>query len=181
MTRYDVRAFPNGRVAFVNVKDIDEAIENEKEILLVCNAWSGGYAIAIGADKENDPDFGECYMSYSYEIKEDTFNEEAMKRFHKIIFTQGEKIIMETGHVANNHWGRTFSDTDTSVESINDYHNRHAWKNNLMSAEEIEMARTTVNERSTVNFMGKGAEDKVRAMVGYGILSEKALNYVRLK
>ena len=178
MTKYDVRVFPNGRVAFVDTKDIDAAIENEKEVLLICNAWSGGYAIAIGANKEEDPDFGECYMCYSYELKEDTFDEEAIKRFHKIIFTQGEKIIMETGHAANRHWGRAFSDTDTSVDSINDRHNRYVWDNNLMSAEEIEMARTTINEQATVNFMGGDAEDKVRAMIGYGILSEKALKYV---
>ena len=51
MEKYDVRFFPNGRVYFLDYDILDEALEAGKEILIVMNCWSGGYALAIGANK----------------------------------------------------------------------------------------------------------------------------------
>lgn len=50
--KYTPYIFGNGRVVLVENKTIDEAIGYGKEILIICNAWSGGYAHAIGAEKD---------------------------------------------------------------------------------------------------------------------------------
>ena len=42
MTNYDVYFFENGRVALIDSEILSKAIELDKEILIVCNAWSGG-------------------------------------------------------------------------------------------------------------------------------------------
>ena len=51
MKKYDVRFFPNGRVYFLDCDILDEALKAGKEILIVMTCWSGGYALAIGANK----------------------------------------------------------------------------------------------------------------------------------
>ena len=47
MNTYISQFFVNGRIAVVPTKDFDEAIEQNKEILVFCGGWSGGYACAI--------------------------------------------------------------------------------------------------------------------------------------
>lgn len=38
--KYMPYVFGNGRVVLVENKTIDEAIDSDKEILIICNAWS---------------------------------------------------------------------------------------------------------------------------------------------
>lgn len=177
MTKYDVYPFSNGRVAMIDTEIISKAIEAEKEVLVVCNAWSGGYAHAIGADKSTY-DGKPCYMMYGYEVKEQEFTTEELSKFYRVIFTPGEMIYMETGDQANSHSGHTFTDWDTSVERINDYHHRCSWKNNLFTEEEIFKLRKTINECSTVRHIYKDEEAKVQALIDCGILSKDAMKYI---
>ena len=64
-----------------------------KEILIVMNCWSGGYALAIGANKipaiwyDEAADSDEIgYEMYSYDIRETEFSQEDLARFYKVIF-----------------------------------------------------------------------------------------------
>ncbi len=179
MTKYETYIFPNGRVAMVDSEIINKALEIEKEVLIVCNAWSGGYAIAIGANKTYDPDFGEMYTMYSYSVREEEFTTEELSRFYKVIFTPGEMIYMETGDQANNYQDYKFIDWDSSVERINDRHYRYSWKNNLFTEEEIREKRQTINECTTVRHIYKDVEAKVQALIDRRILSEEAMKYVK--
>lgn len=70
MIKYDVYAFGNGRVTLIDSKILSEAIENDKEILIVCNAWSGGYAYATGANKIVDPEGTERCSSCGKDVEE---------------------------------------------------------------------------------------------------------------
>lgn len=46
--KYEARIFPNGRVVCYERKDLDDAINAGKELLIVCNCHTGGFAEAIG-------------------------------------------------------------------------------------------------------------------------------------
>lgn len=173
MTKYEIYVFPNGRVAMID----EAAIDIGKEVLIVCNAWSGGYACAVGANKDTY-DGKPCYMMYSYDVKEQEFTTEELNRFYKVIFTPGEMIYMETGDQANSYLGNRFIDYDTDVCKINDWCHRYAYKNNLLTAEEILEKRKTINECSTVRHIYKDKEAKVRALIGRRILSENAMKYI---
>lgn len=94
--KYQGYIFQNGRIAWVSEKDFGDAIELGKEILISCGGWSGGYTMAIGANKTTY--YGEpCWECYGYDIKDQSFTSEEMKKFHKIIFTDGIRVYMKTG------------------------------------------------------------------------------------
>ena len=179
MTEYMVNSFANGRVAFIDSKLFDDAVEAGKEILVVCNAYSGGEAVAYGADKEQDPEYGLAYNCYSYELQEEIFDGEQMNKFHKIIFTQGERIFMLSGGAANQNMCGRFVDWESSDEEINDRHLRYPFKNNLATEEELIYERNTIDEKRTVHMLpSRDKFAKVEALIECGILSSKALNYV---
>ena len=46
--KYEARIVPNGRVVFYERKDLDDAINAGKELLIVCNCHTGGFTEAIG-------------------------------------------------------------------------------------------------------------------------------------
>ena len=115
MDKYDCRFFPNGRVAFILKEDIDAAILARKEILVICNSWSGGYAKAIGANVMPNWDFqnGTHTEMYSYEVKDREFTTEELQKFYKVIITSGEKIMMKSGNEATFNHGNKFVDYGT--------------------------------------------------------------------
>lgn len=49
--KYEARIFPNGRVVCYERKDLDDAINAGKELLIVCNCHTGGFAEAIGGHR----------------------------------------------------------------------------------------------------------------------------------
>lgn len=117
MNTYIAQFFNNGRIAVIPTKDFDEAIEQNKEILIFCGGWSGGYACAIGANKNFYPDFGECWDMYSYSVENKTFSAEDMQNFHKVVVTDGIRVYMKTGEPATSYFG-DFADWDTSFEKF---------------------------------------------------------------
>lgn len=112
---------------------LDEALKVGKEILIVMNCWSGGYALAIGANKIPAIWYDEAsapdeigYEMYSYDIKETEFSQEDLARFHKIIFTNGVQIRMKTGDQATFYNSGEFIDWDTSYQ---DFKKRYLYNN----------------------------------------------------
>ncbi len=150
---YDSYIFPNGRIALVNQSDFNEAVNLGKEILIFCGGWSGGYAKAVGANIVNDPDFGECWEMYGYDIKDETLSAEDMQKFHKVIITNGVKVYMKTGESANRYFGSTFADYDTSYE---DFVNK--WNYKCESKEEFEKLRFAIDADVTKKMLGHGQE-----------------------
>lgn len=179
MKKYDLRIFPNGRVYFLDKDLLNEALEAEKDILIICNAWSGGCAIQIGGDYIDDECYGKGYMMRSSYVQEAEFDAETLaKEFYRVIITQGNQIYMETHEQANTYQGNKFIDWDSSDEEIKDWYdfnpNNYPTKKEL--EEEIYRRRTTVNDVSTVAFLGKD-KDKVQCLIDYGILSKDAMKH----
>ena len=169
MKKYDVRFFPNGRVYFLDYDIFDEALEAGKEILIVMNCWSGGYALAVGANKilwyDENTGFNEIsYVMYSYDIKETEFSQEDLARFHKVIFTDGVQIRMKTGDQATCYISGEFIDWDTSYQ---DFKKRYLYNNE--TEEQFENLRREVDWEATKSFMSteKDFQDKIEALSHY--------------
>lgn len=150
---YDAHIFLNGRIALVKNSDMDEAINAEKEILIFCGGWSGGYAKAVGANKTYDPDLGECWEMYGYDIKDTTLSAEDMQKFHKVVITDGIKIYMKTGEPATQYFGGKFFDWDTSYGKF-----KEKWDYNGETEEEFGKFRMTINPEKTKNMLGRSKE-----------------------
>lgn len=171
MKRYDVRFFPNGRIYFLDNDLLSDAIEQEKEILIVMNAWSGGYAIAIGASKvpaswyddNADPD-SIAYDMYSYVVRDIEFSSDELSKFYTVIFTSGVMIRMKTGEQATAFQGGDFIDWDTSFEKF-----KQSFHYNGETKEEFEKLRFKVDIEATKNFMRneENSEEKFEALKGY--------------
>lgn len=143
MNTYIAQFFNNGRIAVIPTKDFDEAIEQNKEILIFCGGWSGGYACAIGANKNFYPDFGECWDMYSYSVKDKTFSAEDMQNFHKVVVTDGIKVYMKTGEPATSYFG-DFADWSTSFEEF-----KQSYIYNNETKEDFEKMRFAVDVEKT--------------------------------
>lgn len=110
---YRTVVFPNGRIAIFPWKDFDEAVKQEKEILIFCGGWSGGYAAAFGADC-----YDEEYLSlYNYDINNEVLTPEDYSKFYRIIITDGIKVYMLTGEPANSWFNGIFEDSYTKYNT----------------------------------------------------------------
>ena len=152
--RKEIRVCVCGCIHFVDQNIIHDAIEHDKNTLLICGQC--GRAYVIGADrvpnwykeKAEDPD--ECFDMYSYEARTkngllildvNSFNKERnYKPFDKVIYDKGHVVIMQTGYRATYfHYETGFEDMsypdftyrigdDTTkadiVEMIEDYHKK---------------------------------------------------------
>lgn len=150
---YDSYIFPNGRIALVKDDDMTEAVEAGKEILIFCGGWSGGYAMAVGASKNYDPIFGECWEMYSYDIKDTTFSSEDMLRFHKVIITDGIKVYMKTGEPATYFSGGVFFDLDTYFTEFEE-----KWCYNGETEEDFKNLRSIIDVEKTRAMLGSAKE-----------------------
>ena len=161
---YDAHIFPNGRIALVKNSDMNEAIEADKEILIFCGGWSGGYAKAIGANKVYDPDLGECWEMYGYDIKDKTFSADDMQKFHKVVITDGIKVYMKTGEPATQYFGSKFCDWDTSFGQF-----VRRWNYDGETEEEFRKLQVTIDPEMTKRMLGhdKEAEEIWNSIKGY--------------
>lgn len=161
---YDAHIFPNGRIALVKNSDMTEAIEAGKEILIFCGGWSGGYAKAVGAEKSYDPDFGECWGMYGYDIKDTTFSSDDMRKFHKVIITDGIKVYMQTGEPATQYFGGMFCDWDTSFAEF-----KKKWYYDGETKEDFDEKRRKIDLEMTKRMIGRGkdAEEIWNSIKGY--------------
>lgn len=183
--KYTPYIFGNGRVVLVENKTIDEAIGYGKEILIICNAWSGGYAHAIGAEKcYDDPDFAEGWAMYGYYVKNKELNATDLDKFYRVIISSGEQIWMESGEQANSYIGGTFTDWSSSEREIVDRTD--------CSSQEIRVKRTMVDARGTVRRLNykytddhkpdyEDWEERVWALINIGVLPKDAVKYINKK
>ena len=151
--KYEARIFPNGRVVLYKRKDLEDAIKAGKELLIVCNCLYGGYALAIGADVTTDwyePD-KTAWMMYSYDVFDREFTGGEMAKFHKVIFTEGERIYNKEGDYATSYfpWRNCFQKNGVNMK---------------------------VSEEITARFLSR---EEVEAMIEIGVLTEKALKYCK--
>ena len=117
--KYDMRICKCGRIHMVDNNKLDNALENNKNLLLICGGC--GAATLIGADIEpdwNEPDKN-CYMMYSGElspyddrniISADFESTEHHKGIEEIIYSHGRKVPMMTGMYATDYNNGRFSD-----------------------------------------------------------------------
>lgn len=185
--KYTPYIFGNGRVVLVENKTIDEAIGYGKEILIICNAWSGGYAHAIGAEKDIDPDFGECWNMYGYDIKDKELDATDLDKFWRVIVSSGEQIWMKSGDQANSYIGGVFTDWNTSLRSMCDRTGV-----TVTTEDEAYKRRTAVDACGTVCRLNyKYTEDhkpdyvdweeRIWALIRIGILPKDAIKYMNKK
>ena len=113
MKNYEIYFAGNGKIIFIPDEFIKEALEADKELLVIQTGYRGNFRYAIGADKTN-----EGYMMYGYTPDEDVLDEKDLKKFHRVIFTQGEKVYMEDGDYADNHYGNVWRSDRTGCEVI---------------------------------------------------------------
>ena len=182
--KYMPYVFGNGRVVLVENKTIDEAIDLGKEILIICNAWSGGYAHAVGAEKDIDPDFGECWNMYGYDIKDKELDAVDLDKFYRVIISSGEQIWMKSGDQANSYIGGIFTDWNTSLRSMCDRTGV-----TITTEDEAYKRRTAVDACGTVRRLNyKYTEDhepdyvdwkeRIWALIRIGILPKDAVKYM---
>ena len=182
--KYMPYVFGNGRVVLVENKTIDEAIDSDKEILIICNAWSGGYAHAVGAEKDIDPDFGECWNMYGYDIKDKELDAVDLDKFYRVIISSGEQIWMKSGDQANSYIGGVFTDWNTSLRSMCDRTGV-----TVATEDEAYKRRTAVDACGTVRRLNyKYTEDhepdyvdweeRIWALIRIGILPKDAVKYM---
>lgn len=182
--KYMPYVFGNGRVVLVENKTIDEAIDSDKEILIICNAWSGGYAHAVGAEKDIDPDFGECWNMYGYDIKDKELDAVDLDKFYRVIISSGEQIWMKSGDQANSYIGGVFTDWNTSLRNMCDRTGV-----TVTTEDEAYKRRTAVDACGTVRRLNyKYTEDhepdyvdweeRIWALIRIGILPKDAVKYM---
>lgn len=185
--KYMPYIFGNGRVVLVEQKTIDEAIDSGKEILIICNAWSGGYAHAIGAEKYNDPDFGECWNMYGYDIKEKELNATDLDKFYRAIFSSGEQIWMKSGEQANSYVGGIFTDWSSYQNSSFDRTGV-----TVTSEDDVYKKCITVDARGTVRRLNykytedhkpdyEDWEERIWALINIGVLPKDTVKYMNKK
>lgn len=185
MRKHDLLIFPNGRVVFYPQEDFDKAVDEGKELLIVCNAWSGGYAHAMGAEKIEHSN-GIHYECYGYEVNDIEFSEEDLKKFYKVIFSSGLMVAMESSGQATAYFHHTFVDHSSNDGTVKEM-------SRLMNIvdKSVEDLRKTVDSKMTVrNLLGfprtlgdkyEEAESKVQALVDYQVCTEEAMTYFKEK
>lgn len=141
MSKYDMRICKCGRIHMIDNDKLNKALENNKDILLICGHC--GNATIIGADIE--PDYIDpsknCYMMYSMDfsvngdtsITPDIFIEsKEHKAVQEIVYSHGIKVPMMTGEYATMYNCGKFADAwypdfyhirrpDITVEEIMDF------------------------------------------------------------
>lgn len=117
--KYDMRICKCGRIHMINNDVLDNALQQDKNLLLICAGC--GYATLIGADIEQDwiETDKTCYMMYSCgfsECKNTSINAtdfettEHNKGIFKILYSHGYKVPMMSGMYATDYFNGKFSD-----------------------------------------------------------------------
>ena len=145
--KYEVYFCSCGRVHFVDSEKLNDAIVNEKEILIVCN--NCGNSFVEGADKE-EYNGEEGYMMYSRSMRDTEINDTS--KIDNIVFTPGEKVRMMTGGEATSYVGNTFIDWETK-------------KPDNITLKEWEKMRETVDIERTINWISD--DNKLSNMSNY--------------
>ena len=108
MGKFDVRFCKCGRIHFIENNLIDEALEQDKNLMFVCGGC--GSVLLIGADRETDWNDSNktIYNMYTFEKAEeqqiwDTSlfdGSDKKKAVSKIFYSKGIQVMMMTGYFA---------------------------------------------------------------------------------
>lgn len=175
MTRkYDMRICKCGRIHMVADEKLDKALENNKNLLLICAGC--GNAILIGADIE--PDWIEpektCYMMYSFEYskyKDSEINPSSFESTEKhkgieaIIYSHGYEVPMMTGMYATDYFNGKFSD-----RWYPDFYKIQ--RNDVTVKEIMEFIDEYTHDRTTVNmarFISETPDEILEELSNYSI------------
>jgi hypothetical protein len=134
--KYDVKFCSCGRVHFIDEEKVHKAIENDKQVLIICN--NCGKSFVIGADKTKDENNGIVYMMYSFDKRDTEITD--FSKIDSIIFTSGEHIRMKTGGEATYYCNGTFIDWETE-------------KPNNITIEKWHELQKTVHIEHTINWI----------------------------
>lgn len=172
--KYDMRICKCGRIHMVNEDKLEKALENNKNLLLICGGC--GDATLIGANVEpdwNDPD-KDCYMMYScefssYEDKSITTADFESTEHHKgieeIVYSHGIKVPMMTGMYATDYNNGRFSD-----RWYPDFYKIQ--RSDITVKEILDFIDEYTNDRTTVNmnrFINETPEDMLEEISQYTI------------
>ena len=113
MSKFDVRICNCGRIHFIDDKLVDEALEQDKNLMVICGGC--GTTTLIGADRE--PDWEDpnktVFNMYTYHMGQhdnftltaDSFEtvEGKKKGISKVFYSKGIQVMMETGYYAKSY------------------------------------------------------------------------------
>ena len=174
MKKYEVRFCSCGHIHLIPTGKIDNAIENDKELLFICGDC--GAAVLIGAEKEYDFDTREdCYMMYSYdfssydskEITKESFGQnDNSKAISEVYYSHGIKIPMMNGFYATFYQDGIFYDNRLIF-------NMYEIDRPDVTAEEVQkFIKRSKEEMKTVNmrrFISENSEDVLEEISNYYI------------
>lgn len=165
--KYDMRICKCGRIHMMLNDKIEKALENNKNLLLICAGC--GAATLIGADIE--PDWNEpckdCYMMYASDFSSykdasihmsDFDTTEDLKGIEEIYYSHGLKVPMMTGQYATDYFNGRFSD-----RWYPDFYKIQ--RKDITVSEIMDFIDTYIHERTTVNmdrFIRETPEDILR-------------------
>lgn len=109
MNKFDVRICKCGRIHFIDNSLIDEALEQDKALMLVCGGC--GDVTLIGADRSADWDDPSktIFNMFTFHVQEDQAVWDAslftgvsgMRPVSKILYDAGTKVLMNSGYFAD--------------------------------------------------------------------------------
>lgn len=138
--KFDMRICGCGRIHMVPIEKVDNALKENKNLLLICGGC--GKATIIGADIEldwfNEDSDGLIYNMYSYKFSDRSISAENFedhrdsKPLSEIFYSHGVRVPMMTGMHAGRYANGKFSDEwypdfskierkDITVEEITKY------------------------------------------------------------
>lgn len=152
----ELRICSCGRLHFIDPEIINTALQNDKDVLMICGRC--GRATMIGADRMPDYWYDtekEVFNMYSYNAGDNDFvldaerfeNTDTKKGIHKVIYSVGKGVMMESGYYAREFFYGRFSDT---------------WYPDFYH---IEHAGVTVEE--IMNFINEWKQKRVKVNMNY--------------
>lgn len=178
MSKYNMRICKCGRIHMIDNARIDQALESNKNLLLICAGC--GNATVIGADIQ--PDYYDStkisYNMYSFALSEhkdktidmSDFECTNRKAIDIIIYSHGYKVPMMTGMYATDYLSGTFSD-----RWYPDFYKIQ--RKNITVDEIMKFIDKYNSDRTTVNmarFINETPEDIIEEISHYSI---KGLNF----
>lgn len=169
---FDVRICKCGRIHFIQKSLIQEALEKDKDIMLVCGGC--GLITMIGADRTFDYDFSdeEMYNMYAFDVNESMLIDRSVfdgdkhrKGIHKIVYSQGKRVMMNTGYFATSYWCGKFLDN-----CYPDFHEIE--RGNITAKEVFDFLEKWRENRQTVRMnmlLNELTDDEAEALSHYYI------------
>lgn len=126
----EMRICKCGKIHFINEDDINQALDEDKEVLLICARCGQSFLIGGYEFYDEMSDLNrKSYMMYTselyckngkVELEKIDFNEDYRgigdlthsKPFYKIIYSEGIRVPLKNGNYANHYFADIFSDME---------------------------------------------------------------------